>query len=324
MNNLKTWLTTLLLVLLAPIALAQDGAQEAAAPASAAWAGKDNRAGKPVIENEKLQHGIGNPSCTMKGASGASSANCDVTLSLDEKATQQTFFFGGLSLNLPISDSSTNAVLGSLDGLAQTYTAGASLSFAAPMSPVVPGKPLPQWVIGSVSFKGGPQSSKWYDTTTLAKQTKTHFAQDFTALLGTTFGENGSSGAYVRGHFQRTYPDAASKTLCPAETAGSVAPVTCVSGPIGAPSEKISRIIGLEADIGRWADYPFKILLNRDFKNHISGAEIPVYLKKWTLDKAGDVWLGLDASWTNDPASSRKGTLAVVLTNAPFRPYHAD
>ncbi len=307
---------------------ATSPAAPAAAPAaSAPWAGKDNVPSEKATTLEKIRGDANRPQCKLSGANDASGANCTLDFDFPLNADQQWFFFPGLSLNLPAGSSDSKVTLGSLDGLASTYTLGGSLVFEGPAHKIVPGEPLPHDLIFSLSYKGGPQSSTWYDGSTLAKSTTSHYGDNLAALAGITLGEQGSSGLYIRLSTQRTYKDSTSKLLCPVPSSGQTTPLNCVNGPIGAPKEKTSHVLGLEADVGSgpFKDFPLKVMANYDFKNHITGAEIPIYLKRFQLDALSKIWLSVDPSWSNDPTSKRPFTVQIVLTTSEqFQPYHAN
>jgi hypothetical protein len=259
------------------------------------------------------------PDCAGKTGSTGSTIQCSLSFASIASLVGSSFAgeyvnFGSLDFNIPLAKGSESASLGSLDGLARSYTLGATLGWQ-----VLPSTgPMMLW---GISVGGGSQVYSWYETPGLGKESDRKSNHALGAFVGRAMGD--STMSYLRLRDETAFKDQKSKTLCPAP--GGAAYVECVSGPIGAPTRQHPRI--LSAQVLRSFSEPgtgFSITLSRDTRNKINGIEVPVYLYAWKDDKGRpSAAFGVVAGWSNDPKSERSTSLALILSTNVFKPLTA-
>lgn len=252
------------------------------------------------------------PSCEVRATSGNSAVDCSIDINLfgsgeGPSITGEATFIT-LDVAIPQQKGSEVTTVGSLDGLAKSYTLGASASriIALDTSTALLG----------VAAKGGPQRYTWYAPTSLTKSSESHSSHSMSAYSGITFGKDSANAAYLRFSRESVYKDAKTRTLCPAPTTS--APVECVSGPIGAPAKSLASVVTLQysrafSEVGTG----MSVSVSRNTTDRITGVEMPIYLASIGTKKS-PLSLGIVAGWSNDPNSSRRGSVAVVFSTTTF------
>jgi len=262
------------------------------------------------------------PKCQVKAGSGNSVLDCSVSFSsirlevdrnlekVLEEVTSVEGLFASLDLNIPQSKGSETVTVGNLDGLANSYTVGLSL-----------GKTIgwkDRTALFGMSVKGGPQAYTWYDGTTLKKNSETKGTYGFDAFAGRTFGDHGASALYLRYSAAKGYKDGKAKILCPPASGSD--PVECVNGPIGEPQRNRPRVVTLQwAQAFKQVGTGMSLSVSHDSANHIKGIDLPVYVYTWMSEKEKPALsVGFNASWTDDPNSARKGSIAIIFSTSVF------
>lgn len=278
-------------------------------PAVAASAKLDVNAlqDKPVPDFvEQSHHG----NCQLKAAAAGSAVNCSIEIikKPDGLSSPAGVTFVTIDLNVPQPKGSTVTTLGSLDGLAQSYTLGATASRIE-----VRGTHA---ILYGAAVKFGPQSYTWFDPTSLAKTTQRHSTHGLEAFVGATFGKDQRNAAYLRFGDQSTFEDGKAKILC--RPAASTTPNECVSGPVGAPQRLQPRVYTVQwARAFQEVGTGMELSISRDTKNKVTGVELPVYLHATKAGKS-TLTFGFVAAWSNDPNSPRRGSLAAIFTTDAF------
>lgn len=245
------------------------------------------------------------PSCEVRAAAGTSAVECsiDVTKPLGRFGAS----FGSIDFAVPQPKGSETITLGSLDGLARSYTLGmsAGLIFGPPDSPTT--------LLG-MSAKAGPQSYSWYDPASLKKSSDRRSSYSVDGYGGLVFGEGHANAAYLRLSRQSVSRDAKSRILCPVST--SAVPVECVNGPIGAPVKSVANVVTLQySRLFDASGTGMSVSISRNTTDRVTGIEVPIYLVSMGTEKT-PLRLGISAGWTNDPNSARRGTLAVIFSTS--------
>jgi hypothetical protein len=172
-------------------------------------------------------------------------------------------------------------------------------------------------LLAGVNAKGGGQSYQWHDASTLTARSGSRGSWSVDAFAGTTLFSQGYL-AYLRFTDQKRFDDAPSAIVCPAGTGGNV---RCVSGPLGAPVSQRARVLSLKLS------HPFasregagaSIVFSRDTANHVNGIDLPMTL--WKIDGATPLWVGIDASYTSDPAAAHRVGASLVVSTEAFKEF---
>jgi hypothetical protein len=253
------------------------------------------------------------PACEIRAASGNSAVGCSIDInhfgSSPGRGITGSATFVSIDFAVPQPKGSEITTLGSLDGLARSYTLGMSVGTIIAFEPTT--------ALFGMSAKAGPQSYAWYDAASLAKSSDTRSSYGVDGYAGFTFGRDGANAGYLRLSRQSVFKDARSRILCPSST--SAAPVECVSGPIGAPGKSVANVITLQyarafAEVGTG----MSVSISRNVTDRVTGVEVPIYLYSWGSQKA-PLSLGISAGWSNDPSSARRGSLAVIFSTSAFK-----
>ena len=253
------------------------------------------------------------PSCEVRAAAGSSAVDCSIDInhfgSNPGRGITGDATFVSIDVAVPQPKGSEVTTLGSLDGLARSYTVGMSVGTIVAFEPTT--------ALFGVSAKGGPQNYSWFDGATLVKSSDTRSSHSVDGYAGFTFGNDGANAAYLRLSRQSVFKDSKSRILCPVAT--SAAPVECVNGPIGAPAKSVANVVTLQ--YARAFDVPgtgMSVSISRNTTDRVTGIEVPIYLLTMGTPNA-PLSLGISAGWTNDPSSARRGSLAVVLSTSKFK-----
>ena len=247
------------------------------------------------------------PSCEVRAASGTSAVDCSVDITKPFRNIGLSF--ASIDFAVPQPKGSEVTTLGSLDGLARSYTLGMSVGTIVAFEATT--------ALFGGSAKAGPQSYSWYDATSLAKSSDRRSSHSVDGYGGFTFGTDQANAAYLRFSRQSVFKDARSHILCPAPT--STAPVECVNGPIGAPARSVANVITLQ--YSRVFSEPgtgISVSVSRNTTDRITGVEVPIYLVSMGTEKA-PLSLGISAGWTNDSSTARRGSLAVIFSTSAFK-----
>lgn len=253
------------------------------------------------------------PSCEVRAASGNSAVDCSIDInhfgSSPGRSITGEATFVSIDVAIPQPKGSEVTTLGSLDGLARSYTLGMSVGRIIALEPTT--------VLLGMSAKGGPQSYSWYESTSLAKSSDRRSSHSVDAYGGFTFGSEGANAAYLRLSRQSVFKDSKSRILCPAST--STAPVECVNGPIGAPAKSVANVVTLQyARAFEEVGTGMSVSISRNTTDRVTGIEVPIYLVSMGTQKA-PLSLGVLAGWTNDPSSARRGSLAIIFSTSAFK-----
>jgi hypothetical protein len=113
---------------------------------------------------------------------------------------------------------------------------------------------------------------------------------------------------------QRAVDKASSKITCPAATAGSTAPTTCLQGRVGVPTQSWSTVSSYEYRRQRTQlDFAVKVTYDRD--QRLADVVVPFYLfKSGDDDDKGKRNAGISIAWGNKD----RGTTIAVFVGAPF------
>ena len=149
----------------------------------------------------------------------------------------------------------------------------------------------------------------YYDATTLAKSDSRKQPWDIGAFYSYTFLSD-ASRLSLAVKLENAYKAAKAETRCPVPT--GTLPVTCVSGSFTAPNEKRSHIVSTEyRKILESGKYAWALSVNRDFKNKVTGVELPLYFLR---SEQGFVNGGITLGWTSE---DKKATVGLFI-GKPF------
>ena len=163
-----------------------------------------------------------------------------------------------------------------------------------------------------LTSKVGDKRFKFYDPASLAplQSNKTQWSVGaFWAFHPTA--SDGSLAMWLltaRYEHQRAYDDADSKNMCP--VSAGPGPVTCITGPIGAPSLATKELVSLELRAQPFKTYAFSVLGSYDARGKVWAIDAPIYLvSDGDKSLAGGVRLG----WRSD---SNAVTVGVFVSQA--------
>lgn len=171
------------------------------------------------------------------------------------------------------------------------------------------------WVWGA-SARVGFQEFTYYDGATLARLQNDETLWRASAYVGYLFRSSAMATATLTS--QTAFKDRRTQVLCP----GGAPPVTCVNGPIGAPEEIESLLLGLDyrrqiflgAGADRFLSGPdlgYSFAATYDFETEVYGFDLPIYLLRDSSDLlTGGVRLG----WRSDDHELTVG----LIVSRPF------
>jgi hypothetical protein len=252
--------------------------------------------------------------CKAQAGSAGNAIGC--TYSLGDATVLQPGQWSSTQLvavNLPAPDDDGTSTIGTLDGLAKSYTLGLSQTFTRTW-----GQDDLQVLLLGLTAKGASKNHRWKDPTDLTGQSGSRQDWSLSAFTGSTLGGGHNLLAYARFTAQQSYADAPTSVVCPPGTGG---PVTCTSGSMGPPVRQRTRIASIELD----TVFPYKtgtgasITFSRDSVAHVNGVDLPVVL--WVTSTSTPLSLGFDASWSNDPSLPRKFGLSLFVSTSGFSPF---
>jgi len=161
------------------------------------------------------------------------------------------------------------------------------------------------WGLGA---KGGYQDFTYYSSPDLSKVTDRK-----SVWSGQVFGSysvGDKSLAVGSFQVQQAYKDATSKVLCPAMPSGA-GPISCISGPVGVPADKKQELLTLEFRQAVSKDLAVSVSGTRDFKNKVSGVQVPIYLVSDGKSLTG----GIRFDWSSDTHKTTAG----IFIGQPFQ-----
>lgn len=155
--------------------------------------------------------------------------------------------------------------------------------------------------------KGGYQDFEYFDGSDLSKQTvrKSPWSAGAFVSYASIWSDFLLLASFKA---QDAYKDADSKTLCPGTA--STGPIECISGPIGLPNLERKHLLTLEGRKYVSKGLAFALALTRDFKNKVSGVQLPVY---FIGDGEGGLTGGVRLDWSSD---NHKTTVGVFVGQA--------
>ncbi len=155
--------------------------------------------------------------------------------------------------------------------------------------------------IFGLNAKGGYQDFDYFQASDLSKQSVRK--SPWSAGIFASYAPS-SADTLLTGSFKllESYDDAMSKTLCPSTSPST--PVECVSGPIGVPTKKRKQPLTLEMRRYVSTGIAFSLSATRDFKNKVSGAQLPIY---FVGNGDGGLTGGIRFDWASDTHKTSVG-----------------
>jgi hypothetical protein len=168
--------------------------------------------------------------------------------------------------------------------------------------------PTSEIYIWGLNAKGGYKDFDYFQSSDLSKQTvrKSPWSAGAFASYAPSSADTIFVGSF---RLQEAYTDAKSNTLCPG-TASSSGPIQCASGPIGLPSQKRKQLLTIEVRRRVSQDIAFSLSATRDFKNKLSGVQLPIY---FVGNGDGGLTGGVRADWSSD---THKTTVGIFIGQA--------
>ena len=227
----------------------------------------------------------------MKLSANSSSATATLKLSMDQLFGSDERLYD-LTLSAPTAKSGTTSLDNTSDGLAGGISAQLTRTkyFLLP-----PGdKPTYFGIVGA-GGKIGHQTHTYVDVSDLSK---TH---DVTKTPSSYLAYAGVAPVSMKWlvlakfEYQDAFKDSkTSETKCPAQATG---PVTCQSGPIGAPTKNNGQVWSLEARKA-WESVAVGASLARNTGTKVTTFDLPLYLVSGNDGKGGTALTGgLDFAW---------------------------
>lgn len=226
---------------------------------------------------------------------------------LDRLSTLTFSLSAPLNKNGPLTDLASLDGLGGSTNLGLTYT---GYRFGDPWK-----VSSYAWLYG-LSLRVGHSTHEYVDPTTLKKAKQRHNTESAAPFAGYVFARKerdvGRLMLLAKIDRQHAYKDADPGALCPAP--GAV-PLTCATGPLGAPSQVSKRI---DTVMARYTnpDFALEAIWSRNRDSGVKGVDIPVYLIGTTAGERSTqpFSAGVRLGWRSDKREVQYG----IFVGTPF------